>query len=74
MYKAISRIARRMFTTLEEQNLRPAEQKGCQLASRSCKDQLMMSKAMYEECKMRNTNLSIACIHYQKAFGSVPHN
>jgi len=45
MYKATSRIARRIFTSLEEQKFLPAQQKGCHPESKSCKDQLMTSKA-----------------------------
>jgi len=74
MYKTIIRRARRISTTLEEQNVLPAEQKGRHIRSKLCKDQLMTSKAIYEDCKMRNMNLSAAYIHYQNAFGSVPHS
>ena len=34
----------------------------------------MISKAIYEDCKRRNKNLSIAWIDYQKAFDSVQHS
>ena len=34
----------------------------------------MISKAIYEDCKRRNKNLSIAWIDYQKAFDDVPHS
>jgi len=34
----------------------------------------MTSKAIYEDCKRRNKNLSIAWIDYQKAFDSIPHS
>jgi hypothetical protein len=34
----------------------------------------MISKAIYEDCRRGNENLSIAWIDYQKAFDSVPHN
>ena len=34
----------------------------------------MISKAIYEECRRRNKNSSIAWIDYQKAFDSVPHS
>jgi hypothetical protein len=34
----------------------------------------MISKAIYEDCRRRNKNLSIAWIDYQKAFDSVPHS
>ena len=33
----------------------------------------MISKAIYEDCRRRNKNLSIAWIDYQKAFDSIPH-
>jgi len=59
---------------LEEQRLLPAEVKGCHSGSKGCKDQLMISKAIYEECRRRNKNLSIAWIDYQKAVDSVPHS
>jgi len=34
----------------------------------------MISKAIYEECRRRNKNLSITWIDYQKAFDSVPRS
>ena len=42
--------------------------------NKGCKDQLMISKAIYEDCRRRNKNLSVAWIDYQKAFDSVPHS
>jgi len=75
MYKTLTGIiAKRISTHLEEQSLLPAEQKGCHPGSKGCKDQLTISKAIYEDCKRRNKNLSIASIDYQKAFNSVPHS
>jgi len=59
---------------LEEWSLLPAEQEGCHPGNKGCKDQLMISKAIYEECRRRNKNLSIAWIDYQKEFDSVPHS
>ena len=59
---------------MEEQSLLPAEQKGCHSRSKGYKDQLMISKAIYEDCRRRNKNLSIAWIDYQKTFDSVPHS
>jgi len=53
-------IAKRISTHLEEQSLLPAEQKGCHPGSKSCKDQLIISKGIYEDCRRRNKNLSIA--------------
>jgi hypothetical protein len=34
----------------------------------------MISKAIYEDCRRRNKNLSRAWIDYQKAFDGVPHS
>jgi hypothetical protein len=65
-------IAKRISKHLEEQSLLPAEQKGCHPGSKGCKDQLMISKAIYEDCRT-NKNLSIAWIDYQEASDSVPH-
>jgi len=73
MYKSISIKTRRISTILEEQSLLSAEPKECHPGSKHCKDQLRTSKTIYEDCKMSNMNLSLVCIHYQKAFGSVPH-
>jgi len=75
MYKTIKGIiAKRISTHLEEQGLLPAEQKGCHPGSKGWKDKLMISKAIYENCRRRNKNLCIAWIDYQKAFYSVPHS
>jgi len=73
MYKILTGIiAKRISTHLEEQSLLPAVQKGCLPGSKGCKDQLTISKAIYEDCRRRNKNLSIAWIDYQKAFDRVP--
>jgi hypothetical protein len=75
MYKAlIGIIAKRFSTHLEEKSLLPAEHKECHPGSKSCKDQLMILKAIYEDYRRRNKNLSIAWNDYQKAFDSVPHS
>jgi len=61
IYKTLTRIiAKRISTHLEEQSLLPAEKKGCHPGRKGCKDQLMISKAIYEDCRRRNKNLSIA--------------
>jgi len=74
-YKTLTGIiAKRISTHLEEQSLIPAQQKGCHPGSKGCKDQLMISKAIYEDCRRRNKNISIAWIDYQKAFDSVLHS
>jgi len=58
MYKTLTGIiAKRISTNWEEQSLLPVEQKECRPGSKSCKDQLMISKAIYEDCRRRNKNL-----------------
>jgi hypothetical protein len=67
-------IASKMSTLLEELNLLPAQQKVCHAGSKCCKDQLIISTAIYEDCKRRNKNLSIIWKDHQKALHSVPHS
>jgi hypothetical protein len=60
MYKILPGIRdRRISTHLEKRNLLPAEQEGCHPRSKECKDQLMMSKAIYEEWKKRGTRIKV---------------
>jgi hypothetical protein len=71
MYETLTGIkSKRISTHLEEKYLLPAEQNGCHPGSKGCKDHLGISKAILEDCKRRNKNLSIAWIDYQKAFDS----
>jgi hypothetical protein len=52
MYKTLTGpIARRISTHLEEQDILPVERKGCHPGSKWCKDQLMISKAIYARIK-----------------------
>jgi hypothetical protein len=57
----------------EDENVMPKEQKGCCRESKGCKDQLLISKAILQECKRRKKYLCMAWIDYQKAFDRVPH-
>jgi len=61
MYKTLAGIiAKRISTHFEEQSLLPAEQKACHPGSKGCKDQLIISKTIYEDCRRKNKNLSTA--------------
>jgi hypothetical protein len=57
-----------------DENVIPKEQKGCYRRSKGCKDQLLISKAILQECKSGGKKLSMAWIDYQKAFDRVPHS
>jgi len=48
--------ARRISTHLEEQNILPAEQRACHPGNKGWKDQLIISRAIYEDYKRRNNN------------------
>ena len=74
-YKILtSIITERIYSSLDENNLFPAEQKGCKKGSYGCKDQLLVNKAILQEAKSRKKNLSTAWIDYRKAFDSLPHS
>jgi hypothetical protein len=57
MYKTLTGIiAKRISTHLEEQSLLKKKKKGCHPGSKGCKDQLMISEAIYEDHRRRNKN------------------
>ena len=58
-----------MLKYMDDENLIPKEQKGSYRGSKGCKDQLLISKAILQECKCRKKHLSMAWIDYQKATG-----
>jgi hypothetical protein len=63
MYKTLTGMtARRLSSHLEEYSLLPAQQKGCHSGSKGCKDQLLVLKAIFEDCKKRRNYLSVAWI------------
>jgi hypothetical protein len=43
-----------------DENLMPKEQKGCCRASKGCKEQLLISKAILQECKRRKKKFCMA--------------
>lgn len=50
------------------------EQKGCRKGSRGTKDQLLIDKAILNNCRRRLANFSMAWIDYKKAYDMVPHS
>jgi hypothetical protein len=59
---------------MEDENLILKEQKGCCNRTKGCKDQLLISKVILQECKYRKKNMSMAWSDYQNAFDRVPHS
>jgi hypothetical protein len=75
VYKTLTEIiARRISLHLEQHNLLPADKNGCHSRSKGCEDQMLISKAILEDCKKRRKNLNMTWIDYQNAFDNVPHS
>jgi hypothetical protein len=61
VYKTLTGIIARIISShLEEHDLLPAEQEACHSVSKGCKDQLLVSKAILEDCKKRIKHLNMA--------------
>ena len=74
-YKVLTSIlTERSYSYMIKNNILPEEERGCARNSYECKDQLMINKAIIEDCKKKRKNLSMAWIAYKKAFDSVPHS
>jgi hypothetical protein len=74
IYKLItSVISRRIQKYMDDENLMPKEQKWCCSRSKGCKDQLLISKAILQECK-RMKKKFVYGMDYQKVFERVPHS
>ena len=67
-------IADAIYCHLDLGNYMGNEQKGCIRKKMGTKDQLLINKAILEDAKRRQRNLSMAWVDYQKAFDSVPHS
>ena len=67
-------IADAIYEHLTVGNYLEGEQKGCIRDRMGTKDQLLINKAILEDCKRRQRNMSMAWIDYSKAFDSVPHS
>jgi hypothetical protein len=42
---------------MDDENLMTKEQKGCRRGSKGCKDQLLISKAILQECKCKKKKI-----------------
>ena len=67
-------MGEKLYHHLERNELLTDEQKGCRKGFRGSKDQLLVDKAILKYCRRRLTNLSMAWIHYKKAYDMVPHS
>jgi len=57
-----SLISRSMQKYMDDENLMPKEQKGCCSGSKVCKDQLLISKEILQECRRKKKKLCMAWI------------
>ena len=55
-----------LYDCLEKEKLLPEERKGSRRKTRGTKDQLLIDKAVLNDCKRRHTNLAMAWIDYRK--------
>ena len=62
-----------MYCFMENEKLRPEEQKGGRRKNRRTKDQLLIDKTTLNDCRKRRTNLPMTCIDYMKVYDIVPH-
>ena len=67
-------ISERLYDHLSKNDLLSEQQKGCIKDCLGTKDQLLLNKAILENCRRRATNLWMAWLDYQKAYDSVPHS
>ena len=75
MWKLLTGIfADKVYDHLMDNNLLPAEQKGCRRRSRGTKDQLLIDKAVMLQAKGKKRNLAMAWVDYKKAYDMVPHS
>ena len=75
IYKVLTKImSERLHSHLINNDLFPYEQRGCRKNTYGCKDHLLTSKALHQDCKENRKSMSLAWIDYSKAFDSIPHS
>ena len=75
IYKTLTGILTdRIYNHVTENGMLEKQQKGCIRKTLGTKDQLLINKAITENSKKRQTNLSMAWIDYKKAYDSIPHS
>ena len=60
-------LADTTYQHLDRKSLSPEEQKGCRRNSRGTKDQLLIDKMIFRNCRRRKTGLGIVWVGYKKA-------
>ena len=63
-----------IYKHLERNKALENQQKGCRRSCLGTKDQLLINKAIMDDCRKRSRQLSMAWIDYKKAYDNVPHD
>ena len=75
MYKILSSIiTSQMSHHINANKIIPNEQRGNASNTYCTIDQLIIIKMVMDNVKLKQRNISTACINYKKAFDFVPHN
>jgi len=67
-------MGEKLYHNLERNGLLKDERKRCRKGSRGTKAQLLIDKAILNNCRRTLTNLSMAWIDYKKAHDMAPHS
>ena len=67
------KLAEKMYSQLERENLQPSEQKEYPKGNWGTKDQLLIDKTVLRGCKMRQIIPDMAWMDYKKAYDMIPH-
>ena len=67
-------LADEVYCHIENGQYLEEEQRGSRRNCMGTKDQLLLNRAILEDARRRQRNLSMAWIDYQKAYDSVPHS
>ena len=75
MWKLLtSYILQDMYCFMENENLPSEEEKDCSKKSRGTKDQLLIDKTIFKDCRKRRTNLATVQIDYRKTQDFASHS
>ena len=64
----------KIYSHVTDNHSLPYEQKGCRQKARGCKDQLLLDRAIAEDAKRKQPQVSFMWIDYKKAYDSVQHS
>ena len=57
-------LSEQLYKHVDTNDMLPSEQKGCRKETRGTKDQLLIDRMTFKNCKRRHTNLAMAYVDY----------